>query len=168
MELKMTDLYSNPSLIPEVLYYKDGNLYWKKKMSTRLLAGTKVGCQDTNGRLRFNHKKKNYSVHRVIYLMHHNTLPAVLDHIDGNCLNNRIENLREASQMQNMWNQKISKNNKSGVKGVCWNAHIKKWQAQCMVNGKRHNIGFFNDLNDAKSRLEQFRLTNHGKFARNS
>ena len=99
--------------------------------------------------------------------MHHNKLPAVLDHIDGDCLNNRIENLREATQMQNMWNQKIAKNNKSGVKGVCWNFHLGKWQAQCMVNGKRHNIGFFKDIEDARISLEKFRLEHHGEFARN-
>ena len=166
-ELKMTDLYSNPELIRSLFFYRDGKLYWKQKVSNRAKIGGRVGCQDSNGRLRFSYQNKGYSVHRVIYLMHHNTLPAVLDHIDGDYLNNRIENLREATQMQNCWNAKTSKKNKTGVKGTYWHPHYEQYLAHCMINGKRHKVGMFKELEEARIALEQFRAIHQGEFARN-
>jgi hypothetical protein len=72
-----------------------------------------------------------FKLHRLIFLMHHGYLPAVVDHIDGNSTNNRIDNLRESSVQQNSCNLKLNINNTSGYKGVhsiregFWSAHIR-------------------------------------------
>lgn len=160
----MADLYSTPELVSQIFEYRDGQLYWNIKNS-KMHKGDKAGTADSNGRLRVTYQGKSYGLHRIIFLMHHGYCPEVLDHIDGNHLNNRIENLREATQMQNTWNQKISKNNKSGVKGV-HKCKSGKWLAQCMVNGKRHTIGRFIDISEAEKAMESFRKANHGDFAR--
>ena len=45
--------------------------------------------------------------------------------------------------------QKISKNNKTGVKGVCWDKRRKKWNASIYFKGKCYQLGRFDDINDA-------------------
>ena len=72
-----------------------------------------------------------------------------VDHIDGNPLNNQKFNLRYATNQQNQANSKISKNNKSGYKGVCWDKVNKKWIAQIMINGKSIKIGRFKSKEEA-------------------
>lgn len=71
------------------------------------------------------------------------------DHIDGNGLNNRRSNLRLATRKQNNYNKKISKNSKSGHKGVTWNKQRKKWKAQIVVNGKYFWLGYFDNPEEA-------------------
>ena len=99
--------------------------------------------------------------------MHKGYLPDILDHIDGNKLNNRIENLRECTEVQNCYNAKTPKNNTSGIKGVSWSKRLKKWRAQIQVNGKKKSLGFFFDkeVADQIIRIERARL--HGEFSNN-
>ncbi|SRR6266487_2302711 len=83
----------------------------------------------------------------------------VVDHIDGNPLNNQKKNLRIVSESENQRNRKISKNNKTGIQGVCYHKVGKKWQAYHTVNGKQNNIGYFSSLERAKTALEIFKST---------
>lgn len=169
----MTDLHSNPDLVRSLFFYKDGNLYWKQQINTRTKIGMKAGCLVGGGgragvpRYKVKYDGKMYRVHRLIYLMHHNVLPKVIDHIDGDPHNNRIENLREANLSQNAWNMRLSKRNKSGVKGVLWDIRRNMWLARCMTNGKDKHIGYFKDLESAKVAIEKYRAEAHGEFARN-
>ena len=90
-----------------------------------------------------------------------------IDHIDGNRLNNCIENLREATASQNGQNKKLSKNNTSGIKGVYftkWN----KWVAQLKINNKIIYLGSFDDIKLAEIAVKEARSKNHGVFARHS
>ena len=98
--------------------------------------------------------------------MHHGYLPKYVDHIDGNRLNNRIENLRPATAIENAYNCKMSKNNTSGVKGVSWNKGTKKWEANINIAGVRFNLGHFETLEKAKEAIDVCRTEAHGKFAR--
>ena len=143
--------------------YKDGNLYWKKYKYPRrknLLAGTlgKIG------RFYITIKGKNYLTHRLIYLYHHGILPKMLDHIDNNPLNNRIENLREATHLQNSHNRKLAKNNSCGFKGVtkCRN----KWVAQIQVNGIKKNLGYFKTPSEAHEAYKKEADKSFGQFSR--
>lgn len=72
-----------------------------------------------------------------------------IDHIDGNRLNNRKYNLRFVTAQQNMMNEKLSKNNTSGVKGVHWHKVEEKWIANIGFNNKLIHLGYFDDFNDA-------------------
>ena len=109
---------------------------------------------------------KSYSVHRLVWLMHHGVLPEFLDHINGNKLDNRIENLRPATKSQNNQNKRLYSNNTSGVKGVCWHKRIKKWQVNVRVNGKQKSFGFFDDIELAELVASEARNKLHGQFAR--
>lgn len=88
-------------------------------------------------------KKRNVQIHRIIWQLFYGTIPQglVVDHIDGNPLNNEISNLRLITQAENRRNTKKSVKNKSGVSGVflCKTGqHYNRWRAQYHgVDGKR-------------------------------
>lgn len=89
-----------------------------------------------------------------------------IDHINGNKLDNRKENLRICTHQQNMCNTKLSIKNKTGVKGVHWSEERQKWSAQIAVQNKTISLGRFISFDEAvKARLsaeQQF----HGEFSR--
>ena len=92
----------------------------------------------------------------------------VIDHRDGNGLNNTEENIIVCKQEKNMRNKRMTTRNKSGVNGVCWHKAMKKWHVQAGVNGKKFNLGFFQNFEDASRAREEFNKNNdfsnrHGK-----
>lgn len=109
---------------------------------------------------------KAYAVHRLVYLFHKGELPKILDHIDNDTANNRIENLREATQQQNCLNRVRHSNNASGCKNVHWNKNIKKWTVMMSINRVRKVFGYFDDLEFAALVAEEARRKFHGEFAR--
>ena len=80
----------------------------------------------------------------IHFLDNPNNKPQV-DHIDNNPANNNVNNLRWCTQSENNMNYKMSKSNTSGVKGVRWDNVNKKWRAGIQFNGKKINIGRYND-----------------------
>lgn len=104
---------------------------------------------------------KSYLAHRLAFYLVKGEWPEnQIDHIDGNGLNNKWENLRHATHSENQRNRKLNKNNKSGFCGCYWNKREKKWRAQAMVNGKMTYIGSFHCLNDAVEARKSFNLKN--------
>jgi|6_EtaG_2_1085325.scaffolds.fasta_scaffold08028_3 hypothetical protein len=85
-------------------------------------------------------KKKAIKMHRVIM-----KTPKGMDtdHINGDGLDNRRENLRVCTHAENSRNRGINKNNTSGYKGVYWKKDRKKWAAQIRNNGKVVGLGGF-------------------------
>jgi hypothetical protein len=149
----------NQALLKELFDYKDGNLFWKKtkKQITNI---------EPIGYVRVCLNKKQYKAHRVIFLMHHGYLPECIDHIDGNKLNNKIENLRPATRQQNGQNSVMRKNNKSGAKGVCWSKSANKWRVQINVNKEKKYFGVYEDLELAELVAIEARNKYHNNFAR--
>ena len=83
-----------------------------------------------------------YRAHRVCWKMHHGTDPVgMLDHINGDKLDNRIENLREADHALNARNRSIGRNNRSGYAGV--DAHMGRYRAVITVNNRAMHLGLF-------------------------
>ena len=157
-------------LVQELFDYKDGNLYWKKenkKTSASGIAGSKmIDKRKGYARYKVGIKNKTYYAHRIIFLYHHGYLPKFVDHINGNSADNRIENLRPASQSQNSSNAKRFKTNTSGVKGVYWDKDTKKWRARVCLNYKMIQAGSYDTLEEAAKAVKQKRLELHKEFAR--
>ena len=88
------------------------------------------------------------------------------DHIDGDGLNNRRANLRDATAGQNACNRRANFNNTSGVKGVCWHKLKSKWNARIMLSGKSHFLGAFDTVEDAAKAYAKASTVLHGGFGR--
>jgi hypothetical protein len=158
----------------EVQYYftyENGKLYWKNttKHSIKVgdLAGTIVKNKFGNY-YRIGLNGSCYLMHRLIYIYFNGEIPSgmYIDHINGNSLNNNIENLRICNKYQNQYNSKKSSVNTSGIKGITF--ENKKWRCRCRVNGKKYHVGFYDDINEAKLAVENFRKLHHGEFSRHS
>lgn len=99
---------------------------------------------------RFDNGTKVY-MHRYII-----NPPAgfVVDHIDGNRLNNTRENLRAVSPADNLLNQGLSRKNKSGFKGVYFHKGRNCWRAEI----RKMHLGYFENIQDAASAYEQAKM----------
>ena len=108
-----------------------------------------------------------FGAHRIIWKMHYGVEPPpIIDHIDGDGLNNRIDNLREATIHQNGWNAKRNARNKSGFKGVSFNTEKNKWRAAIHVHGKTKLIGYFSTPEAAGEAYKKEAAILHGDFIR--
>jgi hypothetical protein len=143
----------------EVFEYKDGALYWRKN-------GKKAGTRHHTGYTQISFQRSSYNAHRLIFLMQHGWLPEVIDHIDGDRANDKIENLRPASWSQNLQNMQIRPTNKSGHKNVSWCNARRKWVVQLSIDGHQTNLGRFEDLELADLVATEARAKYHGAFAR--
>tara|TARA_R100001369_G_C3214878_1_gene148791 strand:+ start:42 stop:539 length:498 start_codon:yes stop_codon:yes gene_type:complete len=153
-------------LLNELFTYdrETGKLYWKSARQG-VTVGKEAGALDKEGYsiLRINYKR--YRTHRVVFLMHKGYLPVVLDHIDGDRANNRLDNLRPASLSQNQYNRKLNKNNKSGFKGVSYNSRSKMFYASIRHQTQRIFLGSYNTPEEADAVVRAAREELHGNFA---
>jgi hypothetical protein len=141
----------------------DGELIRKVSTSSKSKAGDFAGCVDrTVGYKRVMVDGKSYKVHRLIWMMTHGKFPVdMIDHINGNKLDNRISNLREANQQQNQQNSiKARSNNKLGLIGVSRHKQCKRFRADIMISGKTKYLGLFETPEEA----HQAYLTAKRKF----
>jgi ABC-type ATPase involved in cell division len=90
----------------------------------------------------------------------------IVDHINGNTLDNRKCNLRICTQAENKRNQKIRKTNISGLKGVSWHKKTGKWVAQINTGGKHKHLGLFMDIKEAYSAYCEASKKYHGEYGR--
>ena len=90
----------------------------------------------------------------------------VVDHINGDSLDNRRANLRLATQSQNCCNKKKRKNTSSIFMGVCFEKAKNKWCARIRHSGKRIFLGRFDSEIDAAKAYDQAAKKYHGEFAR--
>jgi hypothetical protein len=145
-----------------------GNLIWKIKPSSRghhVKAGDIAGTLKSHGYLCVGINYNSYRAHRLIFLMHKGYLPKTIDHINGDKLDNRIENLRAATVGQNQHNRKTNANNTSGYKGVSWNKALKKWTARITLERKIIHLGYFANVEEAAEVVRKAREELHGSFA---
>ena len=98
-------------------------------------------------------------------LMHREILSSpMIDHIDGNGLNNQRTNLRPCTNSQNSANRKKSKRNTSGFKGVC--KRSKRWDAYIRVGGIQIHLGCFDTPEQAAHAYDRKAIEVFGEFAR--
>lgn len=149
------------NLIRKLFVYENGCLIWAINKG-RAKIGQKASVNST-GYKTFKINGKQYLEHRLIWAWHYGNVPDYLDHINNNFLDNRIENLREATHQENMCNRKTPKHNKSGVKGVYKQKN--RWRAQITANGVMKYLGSFVNLDDAKYAVIKARNSLHKNFS---
>jgi hypothetical protein len=129
---------------------------WYAKLSgvETFYAYRSVGCYE-------NYRK--VIMHREIL---HPPREMSVDHIDGDGLNNQKSNIRVCTKSENMHNRAKNRNNKSGYKGVCFSKSMKRWITRIVVNGKKIQIGYYDDVLDAARAYDDAAVKYFGKFSR--
>jgi len=110
-------------------------------------------------------QQRLFSVSTLVYMLARGPVPAgmVVDHKDGDALNNDPANLRLATRQQNAANARLAKNNTSGFKGVTRMGN--KWVARIGEGGK-HRLGSFDTPEEAHQAYAQAAQKLYGEFAK--
>jgi hypothetical protein len=121
------------------------------------------------------HHKTNYyacCMHEYKYMSMHQFIIGkapkgyIVDHKDGNGLNNRRDNLRYVTKSQNAQNMTTKKTGSSKYKGVAYSKFAKKFQAHYMKDYKHYHLGYFNNEIDAAIAYDSAVRIAFGEFAR--
>lgn len=158
----------------EVLDYnpETGVFTWKKRISQKSAVGKTAGSiEKVSGYVSIRIDKKLYMAHRLAWLMMLGEWPGPgheIDHVNGNRADNRWGNLRLATRGQNNANQKISRRNTSGFKGVTARRNGTVWTAQIGHRGEYIHIGVFDSPELAHAAYLDKAGELFGDFARGS
>jgi len=113
---------------------------------------------------------KRNNGHRPLILLHREIMKAPagmeVDHVNGNTLDCRKENMRICTGQQNRWNQKRQNNKSSKYKGVSWFTNDRAWIASIRINGNAKYLGFFHDEKQAALAYDKAATELFGEFAR--
>lgn len=140
-----------------------GELKWKTTGKGRKLNKI-AGSKDRHGYLQTRIHKKIYFNHRLIWLHVYGEWPQqVIDHIDGNPLNNKIQNLRDVSRRTNQENQRkaASSNKTTKLLGSSLNKSTGKYVSTIQVNKKTIYLGLFKTPEEAHQKYLQAKRELH-------
>jgi hypothetical protein len=163
------------SYLKSILHYDPdtGFFAWiAKRRRGRFAHRQEAGGSDRSGYVRVKINGSLHAAHRLAFLYMNGVLPEKhVDHINGIYDDNRWANLRAVSGAENAKNKCIQKNNHSGVSGVFWDAHKKKWTAKIVVERKHIKLGNYKSIADAIAARQQAESyygfhENHGRLSK--
>lgn len=143
----------------------------RKRWNTRYSRKQAFTSRGNHGYFQASVFGKKYLAHRIVWMWVFGRWPEnQIDHINRDKCDNRIVNLRDVTQQQNLQNQAIQKNNTSGHLGVSWYKKRQKWQVHITVNSKQKYLGTFESIEDAiaaraAADIEYGFHENHGRDA---
>ena len=151
------------------VYPNEGKFIWKNVSKYHPdLFGKEAGCPSPANKKIYWHIKinnKRYKRGRLMFLYVYGRFPnPCIDHINGNSLDDKIKNLREATVIENAWNHKKRKRQIDLPMGVR-NMANGKFQARIGYRGKQLHLGVFKTPIEAKKIYEAKRKELYGKFA---
>ena len=166
----MSEQNSTPtqSRLKELLNYDpDTGIFTWRVNRSNVKAGSVTGCKANNGYLLIRVDRKAYLAHRLAwcYFYGEDAIPTLVDHKNGTKSDNRIGNLRPGTKITNGQNRHAaqSNNKSSGLLGVAYIPHTKKFTAYIDKDKKRTYLGLFEDKNDAHAAyLKAKRETHEG------
>lgn len=112
---------------------------------------TVVECVDNcKGYCRVKYRGYIISYHTIVWILTNGTIEddeAVLDHTNGDKLDNRVESLRLTTQRENCQNQVSHRNGR--LRGCCLHKQRNRWQAGIVINGKQMHLGYYKTEQEA-------------------
>ena len=127
-----------------------GVFTWRVSSAKHVKVGDVAGKPRCDGYRRVRILGKLQYAHRLVWLYMYGRFPTkYLDHINGDTSDNRLANLREATNYENQHNQGRRKNNTSGYKGVSWDKSMNKWEAYITKDYKKVHLGYFDTTEEA-------------------
>jgi hypothetical protein len=153
--------------LKELLHYdpETGVFTWIGTKARRIANGDEAGSVRERYRI-INIDYKPTGAHRLAWLYVYGYAPSLIDHKDGDGLNNSITNLRECTDTQNKQNSKRPAHNKTGFKGVSWHSARQAFRATINVRRKQIHLGFFSSAQDAHDAYVAKARELFGEFAR--
>lgn len=150
-------VYPSLEQVHALVRYSDGALFWKEGHG-RARADVPIGSVTPNGYLVVNwlteQGRKKLLVHRIIWLYFNGSLPPLIDHINRNKLDNRIENLRPLSHSENARNCSDKHFKYDLPRGVTMQRG--KFKAQIKFCGKTRHIGLYKTAAEASEAYAAF------------
>ncbi|MGK9174164.1 HNH endonuclease [Yokenella regensburgei] len=141
-------------------YDPSTGLFYRKKSRGSYRGCWTKGSKHNAGYRFFIINGKRHLAHRIAFLLYYGCYPSgVIDHINGIKDDNRIENLRDVSQAENMKNQKIVLERKSKFSGCFLSSRKNKWRAEARINSKRFGLGTFETKEEAHEAYMLFMKT---------
>lgn len=146
-------VHPNNAMVDILIDSEDLNLFNSKIWTYDKMSGYTVNMT----------KGKKIYLHRFLLNAEKGQL---VDHINGNKLDNRRTNLRFCLAKENTKNRKMSRRNTTGIKGVSFNKNLKKYEVSICVDYKTINVGYYSDIIDAKNAYNAASIKYHGKFGK--
>lgn len=110
--------------------------------------------------------RRAVKAHAIVWALHHGVWPPMkIDHINGNPADNRIENLRLATDTENARNRRAHSTNALGLKGVHRHA-CGRFVAQIQIEGRKRYLGLFATAEEASAAYAREEMVAFGPFAR--
>lgn len=167
--------------LKEVFSYADGQLIFKwrdvsdfphekyQRIWNTKYAGKVAGTVDKDGRLAIRVDGVTYYAHRIIWKMQKTgPVPSIIDHADGDPLNNKVDNLRAATHSKNMANSKERARKATNCVGLPRGVYSvgNRFKAQVSINGSSKHLGSFISPEMAKIARDMAVGYMYGDFAR--
>lgn len=135
---------SHQEVICALDYSPETGVFTWKKHRQKCYVGKTTGEFNSNGYFVVRYRGVRYLAHRLAWFYVHGEWPEKhLDHINGDCTDNRIGNLRPCAINENAQNRRQQSNNTSGYIGVSWHKVRKMWRASINYKGKHIHLGNF-------------------------
>ena len=127
-----------------------GEFVWLQATSRRIRVGNIAGTTYEDGYRRIAIDGFGYRAHPLAWLYVYGKFPEEqLDHINRIKSDNRLINLRLATNAENQQNHPVRRNNNSGIIGVHWYRRTGKWHAQISSGSRRIHIGYYDTIEEA-------------------
>lgn len=143
---------------------ESGEFRWKAKRGKSGL-GKLAGSKDRDGYVVIGIDGRVFRRSRLAWWAHHGTEPpAMIDHRDGDRMNDRPSNLRACSPAQNAANRKVTAKSRSGVKGA-YSAYGGRFRSTVKFQGTAKFLGYFATAEQAHAAYAEAARSIHGDFS---
>lgn len=156
---KMSEVFPVDYLHERFNYDKEsGKLFWKSAYHKSYI-GKEAGSVDNQFesrgyyRIRVSLCGRGTFAHHIIWAMEYGNWPTdldkIVDHINGDALDNRLENLRLVDYLENSRNASLTSLSTTGIPGVTWVDNRSKWRVRIKVEGVKKSLGSYFDFFEA-------------------
>ena len=159
-------MLTQAELKSQLHYNPDTGIFtWTVSKSRTAKSGYIAGTLHHEGYITIGVNGNVYPSHRLAWLYVYGEFPIdKIDHINQIRNDNRIVNLRDCNNSENLKNIKIYSSNTSGYKGVSYHKLSGRWSATAQLNSKQYHLGLFATKELASKKYNDFCKVNHGIF----